>query len=149
VDVYKHFWRNLFLHHQDKWYLVKLSYSDYKRSRVLQNAGNLLRDYTVTTQKAVNLHYHQEKFISCTYYYPLMMTVVSYCKTINYIPPQKMYLKQLTPLKTILLFFDHYFNFQFGNHISKMGSSSVSSCKGYAENPTLLEPYSEVPTPWT
>lgn len=49
-------------------------------------------------------------------------------------------LKQMTPLKAILLFFEHYFNFQHGNHISKTGSSSVSNCKGYADNRTLFEP---------
>ena len=107
-----------------------------------------MRLQCVTTQKAVTLYCLQEKFISCTYYYSLIMTVVSHCRTINCIP-QKMDLIQLTPLKAIHLFFDHYFNFQHGNHISKMGSSCVSSCKGYADIPTLFEPQSEVPTPWT
>ena len=51
----------------------------------------------------------------------LIMTAVSHCRTINYIP-HKMGLIQLIPLKAIFLFFDHYFNFQHGNHISKMGS---------------------------
>jgi hypothetical protein len=98
-----------------------------------------MRLQCVTIQKAVNLHYHQDKFISCTYYYSLIMTVVSHCRTINY-TPQKMDLKQLTPLTAILLFFAHHFNFQHGNHISKTGSSSVSSCKRYADNSTLFEP---------
>jgi len=45
-----------------------------------------MRLQRVTTQKAETLHYHQEKFISCTYYYSLIMTVVIHCKTMNYIP---------------------------------------------------------------
>ena len=49
-------------------------------------------------------------------------------------------LKQLTPLTAIILFFVHHFNFKYGNHISKTGSSSVSSCTGYADNPILFEP---------